>query len=322
MIRIALDSESPVPLFHQIAEALRYAIATGELRRGDRLPAIRDAAQGWGVNLHTVRKAYKALASEDLASIDGARGTTITASPGRENEEQLDRFLNRTLREARARFGISAGELARLVKDAAVPPPIRFRVYVVECSDAQCESHAREIADRWQVEALPWCLHQEGEPPPGCVVATYFHYNEIRRRWPHRLAEIRFVAIAPDPDLVSRVTAKRESRSRTRLLLCELDALQAEGASADISVLFPRDRFHIEHRIVEHANEGLAASERWDWILFTPRLWARLTPKERTAKCVTVIDYKIEDSDLEQLGRHQGWTPRTGSRRRSLLEAS
>ena len=320
MLQVSLQADSPVPLFHQISEALRYAIATGKVRQGDRLPPVRAAAAEWHVNMHTVRKAYKVLADEDLVSLDGARGTFITGEAYRLSEGSLDRFLEKTVREARKRFGLSAMALGRLVVDSVTPLPARPEVYVVECSEAQCETHSLEIAARWDVTAYPWCLEQEGEPPPGCVVATYFHYNEIRCRWPHRLTEIRFVTITPDPGLADHVKAGQRSGRKTTVLLCEFDAAQAAGARADVSVLLPQEQFEIETRIVERATEAVSGvansvdSQGWDWILFTPRLWARLTPGARADKRVVPIDYAIQDADLESLGADRGWKPLSAAR--------
>ena len=66
----SFDPQSPVPLYHQIAEALRARMERGELRAGDALEPMRQAAERFGVNLHTVRHAYTALARDPRA---GAR---------------------------------------------------------------------------------------------------------------------------------------------------------------------------------------------------------------------------------------------------------
>lgn len=78
-MRHRINRDSPVPLYHQIAEGLRNAIAVGELAAGERLPSIRDAAGRWGVNLHTLRKAYGELAREGLLRVSSARGTEVVA---------------------------------------------------------------------------------------------------------------------------------------------------------------------------------------------------------------------------------------------------
>ncbi|NUS48333.1 MAG: GntR family transcriptional regulator, partial [Gemmatimonadaceae bacterium] len=66
-----LNPSSPIPLYHQLAEAIRAEIAAGTLAPGDRLPPLRAGADVWGVNLHTVRHAYRALAESGLVRTAG-----------------------------------------------------------------------------------------------------------------------------------------------------------------------------------------------------------------------------------------------------------
>jgi len=78
---LRLNRESPTPLYHQIVQAIRWRIGTGELRAGDPLPAVRDASLRWGVNYHTVRRAYQELAQLGwIETVQGA-GTTVAFAP-------------------------------------------------------------------------------------------------------------------------------------------------------------------------------------------------------------------------------------------------
>ena len=74
-MNIKVHGESPVPLYHQIAEALRASIEAGKLNPGDALQPMRQAAERWGVNIHTVRHAYAALAREGLVERSRGRRT-------------------------------------------------------------------------------------------------------------------------------------------------------------------------------------------------------------------------------------------------------
>ena len=76
-MKLALDPENPVPLYRQIAEAIRYRIATGRLMPGQTLPPLREAATLWGVNRHTVQRTYAELARDGLVQMNGALGTRI-----------------------------------------------------------------------------------------------------------------------------------------------------------------------------------------------------------------------------------------------------
>src|SRR5215470_1291499 len=96
------DPASPVPLYHQIAEALRYRIATGALTPGTTLPALREAAARWNVNLHTVRQAYRQLEQAGLVSTVPPRGSVVLPSrqarQGKLRKESIDEFLAGVLR--------------------------------------------------------------------------------------------------------------------------------------------------------------------------------------------------------------------------------
>ena len=66
LMKMTLDPDSAVPLYHQITEALSYRIATGRIPPGQRLPSVREAATAWDVNMHTVRRAYGELSERGL----------------------------------------------------------------------------------------------------------------------------------------------------------------------------------------------------------------------------------------------------------------
>ena len=62
-------------IYVQIENQIKFAIASGKLKPGDKIPAIRDAATAVGVNINTVAKAYRDL--EMLGLIYGRRGVGI-----------------------------------------------------------------------------------------------------------------------------------------------------------------------------------------------------------------------------------------------------
>ncbi|HEX6203106.1 MAG TPA: GntR family transcriptional regulator [Thermoanaerobaculia bacterium] len=303
-----LRAGSPVPLYHQIAEHLRYAIATGALAPGERLPAVRAAAERWSVNLHTVRRAYSALAAEGLVEIRGARGTVVRQRPPRRAAPTaLDAFLEEVVARGRAEHGLAPPELAwRLQRwpRTAQGPVVHF----LECSLSQAAGHAAEIAAAFAVEARGAAFPSLDHPPDGAVVATYFHYNDLRVRWPAALPHIRFVAIRPDPSLVDRLPAARRD-GRVRLLLCETDAAKAASIAADLSLLLPASSYRIEPRAVRDAGELLAAKGRTP-LLFSPRVWDRLGESQRADPRAFEVRYLIPPDELDALARHFGWMRR------------
>src|SRR5512144_2360549 len=81
-LTLELDPRSPIPLYHQIAETLRYRIATGTIEAGATLPPLREAARLWKVNLHTVRSAYTALAEAGVVVTRAPVGTVVLPGAG------------------------------------------------------------------------------------------------------------------------------------------------------------------------------------------------------------------------------------------------
>lgn len=65
-------------LYHEIAEALRRRIASGELGPGDRLPPVREMARSWGCTPGTVSRAYAQLGQEGLVAGHRGGGTRVT----------------------------------------------------------------------------------------------------------------------------------------------------------------------------------------------------------------------------------------------------
>src|ERR1700716_1127486 len=110
-----LDPSSPIPLYHQLVEAVRADIASGSLAPGDLLPPLRTAADDWGINLHTVRHAYRVLAETGLVrttprgSVVLRSGDAALASANAPLEDVITRFL----REAREQHGLTLHDIRR-----------------------------------------------------------------------------------------------------------------------------------------------------------------------------------------------------------------
>ena len=61
-----ISASSGVPIYLQLKDQLRRAVAGGVLRPGDRLPAVRDLAAQTVVNPNTVARVYRELEFEGL----------------------------------------------------------------------------------------------------------------------------------------------------------------------------------------------------------------------------------------------------------------
>ncbi|WP_400994485.1 GntR family transcriptional regulator [Agromyces sp. GXQ0307] len=79
---IRIDAASDVPLFAQLASAVRTEVLGGRVSAGERLPAARDLADSLEVNQHTVLHAYQVLRDEGIIELRRGRGAVVTAEAG------------------------------------------------------------------------------------------------------------------------------------------------------------------------------------------------------------------------------------------------
>ncbi|UZN23287.1 GntR family transcriptional regulator [bacterium 3DAC] len=75
---IKIDYHNTKPVYKQIKEQIKYAIATGELKPDYRLPPIRTLASQLQVNPGTIQRVYRELLSEGYLYTKGSGGTYIS----------------------------------------------------------------------------------------------------------------------------------------------------------------------------------------------------------------------------------------------------
>lgn len=75
-----INPESSVPIYRQIENIIRFAIASGRLKEGDKLPTIEEWCRRPGVNANTVVRAYRDL--EMMAITHGQRGVGAFVNEG------------------------------------------------------------------------------------------------------------------------------------------------------------------------------------------------------------------------------------------------
>lgn len=111
---LSLDLEDGRPLHEQAADAIRRAIADGEVEPGDRLPPARDLADAMRVNANTVLRALRQLRAEGLLEFRRGRGVTVLHRP--DPEAGLRTQLRELLDETRRR-GYTAADLTRWIEE-------------------------------------------------------------------------------------------------------------------------------------------------------------------------------------------------------------
>jgi len=111
---ISLDLADQRPLHEQAADAIRRAIAEGEVAPGERLPPARDLAEALQINANTVLRALRELRGEGLLEFRRGRGVTVLRTP---DPETVLRERVRELLAETQRLGCSAADLMRWIEE-------------------------------------------------------------------------------------------------------------------------------------------------------------------------------------------------------------
>jgi GntR family transcriptional regulator len=116
---IDLDLSDGRPLYQQIVDEIRRAVAQGALAADDPLPSVRALALELRVNPNTVQQAYRELERAGVVYSRRGQGTFAARDGVADHRELLLRDVaERALKDAR-RFGFDPHELAAAVLRAA-----------------------------------------------------------------------------------------------------------------------------------------------------------------------------------------------------------
>ena len=72
------NPSSGVPIYLQLMEQVKHAIATGALRPGEQLPGMRKVAEELVINPNTVAKAYRELEHEGVIELRQGAGAFVS----------------------------------------------------------------------------------------------------------------------------------------------------------------------------------------------------------------------------------------------------
>ncbi len=89
---IELNFKSGKPVYLQVVDQVKAAVASGTLRPGDALPSIRPLAEQLRVNRNTVAKAYTELESQGVIGTQAGRGCYV-----RDNQSPLRKQVRREM---------------------------------------------------------------------------------------------------------------------------------------------------------------------------------------------------------------------------------
>src|SRR5437762_4121691 len=100
-----LDLHSGVPVYRQIIDQVRGAIASGSLVAGEQLPTVRQLAVDLSINPNTVVRAYRELEIRGVLTTHQGTGTFITPAKVDSNDAERQRRLSQMVSEFVAHAG-------------------------------------------------------------------------------------------------------------------------------------------------------------------------------------------------------------------------
>lgn len=107
-----IDPRSHVPIYLQIADAIREAIAAGVFRAGEAVPSLRAMALEVQVNPNTVQRAYDELAREGVIYSQRGKGLFVADQAASSAQTRAQQSVRRDFEK-----GIRAGRAAGLTAE-------------------------------------------------------------------------------------------------------------------------------------------------------------------------------------------------------------
>ncbi|MGI6412389.1 MAG: GntR family transcriptional regulator [Syntrophomonadaceae bacterium] len=117
-MHLNIDTRSSIPLYQQIVDGIKSAVAKGIYNPGDRIPTVREMASQLTINPNTIAKAYHKLEQEGVIVTMRSRGTFIVERKDAPDENGVNEVLKPLLERLRVEafhLGIGTKDLKKLV---------------------------------------------------------------------------------------------------------------------------------------------------------------------------------------------------------------
>ncbi len=113
-MRFSIAPSDSTPIYRQIVDQVRRAMAGGQLHAGDAMPSVRALAEEHTINPMTVSKAYSLLEAEGLLERHRGVGMVVAAVRSAASAKQRMALLEPTLQAA----ALQAAQLRLKADDA------------------------------------------------------------------------------------------------------------------------------------------------------------------------------------------------------------
>jgi GntR family transcriptional regulator len=121
-IDFSIDLASPLPLYAQIKEQIKFALASGRIKKGNKLPSVREVSKELRINPNTVVQAYKELEYENILFTKKGQGTFISMNAPEITEKDRVKILSKQMEQVVAKakkIGSNRKELTLILVQSA-----------------------------------------------------------------------------------------------------------------------------------------------------------------------------------------------------------
>lgn len=119
-MRFQLNFKSGKPVYLQLADQVKAAVASGAAQAGDPLPSIRPLAEELRVNRNTIAKAYSELESQGVIETAAGKGCFISANSSTLRKDARMKLLTEEIDQAVVQahhLQVSKAEFLRLSEE-------------------------------------------------------------------------------------------------------------------------------------------------------------------------------------------------------------
>lgn len=117
---IALSPSHPDPMYKQVTDQIKNAIAAGDLRPNEKLPSVRELAEALKISAITIKRAYLDLENEGFILTRAGLGSfVVEIDRERLRREKMAEFKAalKGILATGAKFGVQAEDIANLLNE-------------------------------------------------------------------------------------------------------------------------------------------------------------------------------------------------------------
>jgi len=120
---IVISPQNPEPMYKQVTDQIKDAIASGTLKPETKLPSIREMAKDLKISMITIKRAYTDLENEGYILTRSGLGSYVAdINKDKLREEKLAeiRFEIKKILNAASRYDISADDILTALRGKGV----------------------------------------------------------------------------------------------------------------------------------------------------------------------------------------------------------